>query len=81
MKINARTIVVVDDVKRAVAHVKKLAEAGDDEAAHGAEDALHQAVLRRIVLDGPMATPVSKSVEMAAEALKTAKIKFGRWTA
>lgn len=64
----------VDDVKEMVANIAILA--GDAEAAHSAEDDLHQDVLRAIA-NGDCDDPKS----CAAEALKTLDIKFERWCA
>lgn len=50
--------------------------AGDDEAAHGAEDLLHQEVLRSIADDECTAPRAC-----AAAALETLKIDFARWCA
>jgi len=64
----------VADVAAAVAKIERVR--GDDEAAHGREDDLHQRVLRHIAdetCDDPRGC--------AAEALKTLKIKFARWCA
>lgn len=61
-------------VQAAVALISTVA--GDDERAHGAEDELHQALLRSIA-DGTCENPKA----CAAEALKTLDIDFARWCA
>lgn len=64
----------VENVRKAVARIKRLSD--DDEAAHGAEDELHQSVLRAIAqgyCDDPAAC--------AASALMTLDIDFERWCA
>ena len=49
--------------------------AGDDEAAHGLEDALHLDVLAAIAEGAPYAA------ELAMQALATQRIRFSRWCA
>lgn len=61
----------VADVTAWVEYIKKIT--WDDEAAHGSEDDLHQAVLGAIA-EGTAADPK----EMALEALKTGGIEFAR---
>lgn len=51
--------------------------AGDDEAAHGAEDALHHAVLHYVAHH----SPDSLAAAMARTALTSAEISFARWCA
>ena len=60
-----------DDVRAEVARIRQLAER-DDEAAHSAEDALHQAVLLQLANEGS---------EIARIALETQAIDFERWCA
>ena len=60
----AMAVALLDDMK------------GDDEAAHGFEDEIHQGVLANIAL-GVCADPRA----CAAEAIKTTTIKFHRWCA
>ncbi len=62
-----------EDVVRRVAKIVGMA--GDDEAAHGEEDALHEDVLKAI------AAGALNPAELAAEALKTLEIEFSRWYA
>jgi hypothetical protein len=62
-----------EDVRVGVSLVAALAEDKDDEAAHAAEDALHQSVLKAIA-DGAKAP-----ADLAKAALKTKNIKFSRW--
>jgi hypothetical protein len=62
-------------------HVLKMLEdvyasAGDNEAAHGLEDRMHQTVLRAIA-DGKCEEPR----EAARIALKSQEISFARWCA
>lgn len=64
----------VSDIERRVQRIKDCA--GDDEAAHGMEDDLHQQVLKAIA-DGKC----SNAALCAAAALKTQEIKFSRWCA
>ena len=61
---------VVDQVARV------QAAAGDPEAAHGLEDALHKAVLQAIAEDRAVLPRVCASL-----ALMTKAIKFPRWSA
>ena len=58
------------DVKERVAVIEDMM--GDFEAAHGAEDSLFEDVLRAI------ANGTNKPKELAAEALKSKLIDFGR---
>jgi hypothetical protein len=61
-------------VRRRVARVESLA--GDDEEAHAEEDDLYLSVLLAIAA-GDVANPRG----LAAEAVRTKKIKFARWYA
>ncbi|MFW0909667.1 hypothetical protein [Bacillus altitudinis] len=63
----------VDDVMKRVEDIRQVAEAEDDETAHGMEDELYIDVLGAIVngADDPE--------KLAAEALKTLEIEFSRW--
>jgi hypothetical protein len=63
----------VEQVKEQVKLIKAVA--GDDEAAHSYEDALHEHVLKAI------AKGAENAPELAKEALKTTKIDFARWCA
>jgi hypothetical protein len=63
----------VEQVKALVAEIERTA--GDDEAAHGLEDALHRQVLEAIANGAP------NGMELAREALATVKIDFARWCA
>ncbi len=64
-------------LKDVLDRVKKVADLrGDSEAAHGAEDDLHQEVLRAIA-DGICDDPAA----CARGALATLEIKFSRWCA
>lgn len=63
----------VEEVKEAIKRIDSMS--GDDEAAHSAEDDLHQEVLAAIA-DG-----TEHSAELAKEALKTLDISFARWCA
>lgn len=67
-----------DDVAARVHAIALIAKDGDgdDEAAHGMEDTLHQSVLAAI-RDGKCADPAA----CAAEALKTTSLTFERWCA
>ncbi len=62
-----------NDVKNEVELIEELAH--DNEAAHGKEDELHQAVLLAIA-DG-----ADNPAELAREALKTTELGFARWCA
>lgn len=62
------------DVRARVADIARMA--GDDEAAHSAEDTLWGEVLRAIA-DGNTDDPQG----IAKEALRTADISFARWRA
>jgi hypothetical protein len=64
----------VEEVEAEVARIRAIA--GDDEAAHGAEDDLWENVLRSIA-SGETTQPA----EIAAAALKTKTIEFARWCA
>ena len=61
------------DVRLRVAKIKALAH--DDEVAHTEEDELFRDVLRAIKAGSPDAP------KLAAEALKSTKLDFARWTA
>lgn len=62
------------DVELFVKQIGNVANlTGDDETAHMDEDNLYEAVLKEVVKGNPEAR------SMAAEALKTKAIKFGRW--
>lgn len=63
----------IQEVIDRIANIKRIR--GDDERAHGAEDALHQDVLRAI------AGGTKNCRRLATEALKTLDIKFARWCA
>jgi hypothetical protein len=63
----------VKEVRHRVAEIAAMA--GDDEAAHSAEDGLHQAVLSAI------ANGAEDAPSLAYEALKTGEIAFCRWRA
>lgn len=60
------------EVKAAVEAIR--GKSHDNEVAHGAEDDLHQAVLREVALMAP-----EPWCSLAAEALKTTTIRFDRW--
>lgn len=62
----------IDDVRREIADINAIRD--DDEAAHAAEDRLHQAVLLAIA-KGDCVAPQ----EMARLALTTKDIAFSRW--
>ncbi len=64
-------MITLQNVQAQVAHVASIAH--DDEAAHAAEDALHQLVLHAIA-NGECPQPQ----ECAREALKTRQIEFAR---
>lgn len=65
---------IVNDTKDVQLLVKQISdEQGDFEMAHDDEDKLYEAVLKEVVKGNPEAR------SMAAEALKTKTIKFGRW--
>ncbi len=64
----------VDEVKKRVAYIEACKR--DNEAAHSAEDEIHQDVLRAIA-EGRCADPAA----CAAEALKSLDISFARWCA
>ncbi|MEH7652306.1 hypothetical protein [Bacillus safensis] len=63
----------VDDVRKRVEGLRQIAEAEDDEAAHGMEDELYIEVL------GAIANGADNPEKLAAEALKTLEIEFSRW--
>lgn len=62
------------EVEAAVERIKEMA--GDDEAAHAAEDELHQRVLEAIAND-----QCAEPETCATIALKTKEIQFSRWYA
>lgn len=62
------------DVNKAVREIEEVR--GDDEVAHGKEDALRYRVLEWIADNGDEA-----SSELARAALKTEQIEFARWCA
>lgn len=64
----------ISDVEAAVQRIAAMSD--DDEAAHEAEDALHQSVLAYIVDHGD-----AKSAALARAALATTNIGFARWCA
>lgn len=66
----------IKDVVKLVAKVRQLAEADDNERAHGLEDGVHHTVLAAIA-DGLCDDPAG----CAREALKTNGIRFTRWYA
>lgn len=62
-----------EDIETKIAEVKRLADSGDNEAAHSAEDFLYESFVRFIsVLNGQVS-------EVAKEILKTKDFKFARW--
>ena len=63
-----------ESIRRALAYIESTR--ADDEAAHGAEDALHKAVLLAIA-DGTASDPAA----CARETLRTIEIEFARWCA
>ncbi|WP_303985888.1 hypothetical protein [Niallia circulans] len=63
----------VDDVMKRVEDIRQVAEAEDDETAHGMEDELYAEVLKAI------ANGVDNPEKLATEALKTLEIEFSRW--
>jgi hypothetical protein len=64
----------LEEIRRRIEEIR--ADAGDDEGQHGAEDALHQAVLQAIA-NGTCEKPR----EAARLALETREIDFARWCA
>jgi hypothetical protein len=64
----------VPEIERRVVEIARVAE--DDERAHGMEDDLHQDVLASIANDNHSAKNCKR---LAAAALKTKSIEFGRW--
>jgi len=58
-----------EDVDDAVARIRVFADAGDHEAAHGLEDELYTAVLRRLA---------RSDVELAKRALRTQRFGHRR---
>lgn len=64
-----------DDIRKRVAQITEYVNAGDHEAAHGAEDDLHQDVLNAI-MRGARVPAV-----LAFEALRTKDINIKRWCA
>lgn len=63
-----------EEIAVKVGYIRDIA--GDDEAAHGREDALHQEVLQAIA-EGRCADPAA----CARAALETTNIEFARWCA
>lgn len=63
----------IDDVRKRVEAIRQVAEAEDDETAHGMEDELYAEVLKAI------ANGADNPDKLASEALKTEKIEFFRW--
>lgn len=72
--INPSQEITVAYVKKRVEYIKSIMD--DDEAAHGMEDDLHQAVLRAIAY-GTCTDPTG----CAEAALETLKLDFARWCA
>lgn len=66
----------LETIRNEVEAIRRIA--GDDEAAHMAEDDLHQQVLM-LVADGEISG--EEAAECAREAMKTADIVFERWCA
>jgi hypothetical protein len=62
----------IEEARERVEEIRREA-ARDDERAHGLEDALHKDVLKAI------AEGARNGRQLAAEALTTSEIKFGRW--
>lgn len=60
------------DIQRELIAIAKLAHSGDFEAAHAAEDALHQRVL------GVVAEEATEAGKLAREALRTLELRFTR---
>jgi len=65
----------IEEVREAVEEIRREAGRDDDERAHAAEDKLHKDVLKAI------AEGARNGRQLAAEALTTDQIKFGRWYA
>lgn len=63
----------LEDVDRALQKIREYAADQDDEAAHAAEDELHEKVLEAIA-NGDCAFPAT----LASTALQSRKIKFER---
>lgn len=72
----AWTTPAIEELRQRVADLE--ASRGDDEAAHGEEDALRESVLRAIA-DGSATGDEAR--EMARIALSTEAIDFNRWCA
>ncbi len=66
----------IKDVRAKLKEIRAKAAEGDYEAAHSKEDDLFEAVLRYIAKD-----PVGELALLAGEALKSKRIKFGRYAA
>ena len=66
-------MLMIEEVRNEVARIKAMA--GDDEAAHSAEDQLHANVLAAIADGHPFPEKI------ALEALRTLGIEFARWCA
>lgn len=73
-RMNAERTMTRDDVIAAILRIQQLSDECDDPAAHIAEDDLYRNLIQSIA-DGRCDSPR----ECAAEALKTAGIKFSRW--
>lgn len=58
-----------------VYRLRRLASSGDDEQAHGLEDAIHRSVLKAI------SEGKGDPVALAKAALKTRDVNFSRWCA
>lgn len=65
----------VDEVVERIAEVRRLADAGDPDAAHSHERRLHQDVLEAIA-QGARLPRI-----LAGHAISTRQINFERWTA
>src|SRR6476619_3217064 len=65
----------VESIEQKLEEVRQLANTGDDEGAHGAQDELLLSVLAAIAGGAP------NPGELAATALKVDEIKFSRWYA
>jgi hypothetical protein len=63
----------IEEVRERVEEIRRGAD--DDERAHALEDRLHKDVLKAI------AEGASNGRQLAAEALTTDQIRFGRWYA
>ena len=70
-----------DDVLAKVEEIRSLAENGDHEAAHTAEDKLHQQVLKLIATRVARRDGGPSAKLLAHAALQTLEIKFDRYMA